>query len=99
METAYRIREDEFGLSIEVEGVGSKQAQLMQTFGECKEGQCSCPTDEYTKVASMDVKQEGDSIRLRLEAKAGETFDASEIAACLDYTTRKLDEAPNPASS
>jgi hypothetical protein len=99
METGYRIREDESGLSIEVEGVGSKQAELMQTFGECKEGQCSCPTDEYTKLASMDVKQAGGSITLRLEAKAGEKFDASEIAACLDYTTQKLDEASNPVSS
>jgi hypothetical protein len=98
METAYRIREDESGLSIEVEGVGTKQAELMLAFGECQEGQCSCPTDEYKKLASMDAKQSGDSIKLRLEAKAGEKFDASEIAACLDYTTQKLDETSNPAS-
>ena len=28
-------------------------------------------------------------IRLRLDAKPGEKFDVSEIAACLDYTTTK----------
>ena len=47
---------------------------------------------EYQKLASMDIQQAGDVITLRLEAKPGETFDTSEIAACLDYTTKQLDE-------
>jgi len=62
----------------------------LQTFGECREGQCSCPTDEYKKVEWMNVEESGDAIKLRLEAKDGEKFDTSEIAACLDYTTKKL---------
>jgi hypothetical protein len=53
-------------------------------------GQCMCPTDEYEKLASMEVEYAGDRIRLRLESKPGEMFDTSEIAACLDYTTAKL---------
>jgi len=90
METSYRIEEDESGLSVELNGAAGKTDELLEAFGECKEGQCSCPTDEYKKLASMDVEQSGDVIRLRLEAKAGEKFDTSEIAACLDYTTPKL---------
>ncbi len=90
METHYRIQEDESGLSVEVEGVGSKKDELLQTFGDCKEGQYSCPTDEYKKLEWMNVEESGDAIKLRLEAKAGEKFDTSEIAACLDYTTQKV---------
>ncbi len=90
METGYRIQEDESGLSVELDGVGGKKAELLQTFGECKDGQCSCPTDEYKKLASMDAEQSGDVIKLRLEARAGEKFDISEIATCLHYTTQKL---------
>ena len=90
METGYQIQEDESGLTVELDGVGGKKVELLQTFGECKEGQCSCPTDEYTKLASMDVEQSGDVIKLRLKAKAAEKFDTSEIATCLDYTTQKL---------
>jgi len=90
METSYRIEEDESGLSVELKGAVGKKDELLATFGECTEGQCSCPTDEYKKLASMDVEQSGDVIKLRLEARTGEKFDTSEIAACLDYTTQKL---------
>lgn len=90
METSYQIHEDESGLSVEVERVGSKKGELLQTLAECKEGQCSCPTDEYKKLAWMNVEESGDAIKLRLEAKVGEKFDTSEIVACLDYTTERL---------
>ncbi len=53
----------------------------------------SCPTAEYDKLASIVVQHTGDAIRLRLEAKPGATIDASQIAACLDYTTAKVSAA------
>ena len=74
METGYRIQEDESGLSIELDGAGDKKEELVQTFGECQEGQCSCPTEEYKKLARMDVEQSGDVIKQRLEARAGKKF-------------------------
>lgn len=89
----YRIDEDKSAVSIEVTEVKAHQDRLMEAFGECQAGQCTCPTDEYEKLASMEVEQAGDRIRLRLEPKPGEKFDTSEIAACLDYTTAKVTEA------
>ncbi len=89
----YRIHESETAVTIEVTEVGGKQEELLGAFGACQAGQCSCPTDEYQKLAAMDVKHGEDDIRLRLEPKPGEKFDLSEIAACLDYTTAKATEA------
>lgn len=86
----YRIDEKESTVSIEVAEVGGHQDQLVQAFGECQAGQCSCPTNEYEKLASMEVEQGEDLIRIRLEPKPGEKFNTSEIAACLDYTTAKV---------
>jgi hypothetical protein len=91
----YRIEEKESTISIEVTETGGHQDQLLEAFGECQAGQCLCPTDEYQKLAAMDVQQAGDLIRIRLEAKPGEKFDTAEIAACLDYTTSRLAETPN----
>ncbi len=67
--------------------VASKQAQLLEAFAACHAGQCSCPTDEYTKVASMEIETGADEIRLKLTPKAGQKFDLAEIEACLDHTT------------
>jgi len=86
----YQIDEQESTVLIEVAEVAGHQEELMQAFGECQVGQCSCPTTEYTKLASMEVEQGEDLIRLRLDPKPGQKFDTSEIAACLDYTTAKV---------
>jgi hypothetical protein len=82
----YRIKEEESAVAIEVTEVGGHQDELLQAFGACQAGQCSCPTDEYQKLASMDVEQDPDAIRIRLQTKPGEKLDAAEIAACLDHT-------------
>lgn len=92
MMARYRIEETDSTVSIEVAEVGGQAELLLQAFGECQAGQCSCPTDEYQKLASMDIEQSGDAIKLRLQPKPGEEFNTSEIAACLDYTTGKLDK-------
>ncbi len=93
----YRIDERESAVSIEVTEAGGRQDQLMEAFGECQAGQCSCPTNEYEKLASMEVEQAGDLIRIRLEPKPGEKIDTTEIAACLDYTTAKVAETEGDA--
>ena len=83
----YRIRADKTAVLIELTDVGVKKEQFLETFGECQAGRCACPTDEYAKLASMEVAGAGDSIRVRLEAKPGEKLDVAQIETCLDYTT------------
>lgn len=87
--TDYRIEADDTTVAIEITGVEGRQAELLEAFGECQQGRCSCPTDEYEKVDTMEVAPSEDRIAITLQAKPGATFDAAEIAACLDYTVGK----------
>lgn len=87
--TQYKVSATGPTTAIEIIGVGDRQGELLEAFGECAEGRCSCPTDEYEKLASMDVQPGADRIDIRLEAKPGETLDPSEIEACLDYTVQR----------
>jgi hypothetical protein len=50
-----------------------------------------CPTDEYRKVASMEVRTDADQITIQLESLPGERFDPSEFEACLDHTVGKVE--------
>jgi hypothetical protein len=95
----YRIDEDESAVSIEVTEAGGRQDELMGAFGECHAGQCSCPTNEYEKLASMEVERAGDLIRIRLQPKPGEKIDTSEIAACIVFTTAMVTETNPDADS
>ena len=51
----YRIREEGTAVAIELTEVEGKQEELLQAFGECQSGQCSCPTDQYEKLGAMQV--------------------------------------------
>lgn len=86
----YRVKEKASKLSIEITDVSGQEHRLMQAFGECQSGKCSCPTDEYAKLASMKLEQSGDRIRIELAPKPGERLNVAEIAACLDYTTDRV---------
>lgn len=87
--TNYTIDADGSSVAIEINGVEGRQDELLEAFGECQEGRCSCPTNEYEKVAAMEVEPAEDRIAIRLVAKPGTTLDTAEIAACLDYTVGK----------
>ena len=87
--TSYQITPADTGVTIELSGVGDRQQQLLDAFGECQGGRCSCPTTEYDKVETMDVQPSEDAIAIALRAKPGTRFDPDQIAACLDYTVEQ----------
>jgi hypothetical protein len=89
--TRYRIREEQSAVSIELTEVGGRQDEFLNAFAGCASGQCSCPTDQFGKLASMDIHRGEDQIALRLESKYGTRFEASEIAACLDHTMTMIE--------
>ena len=46
----YRIDDEDASVSIEVTDVAGQEQELLEAFGECQAGQCSCPTDEYPEA-------------------------------------------------
>ena len=89
----YRIEEQDTTVSIEVTELDGRQPQVLEAFQECQEGRCTCPTEEYRKVASMDVDGDDDRITIRLSSKPGERLDSSEINACLEHTIGKVENS------
>ncbi len=95
----YRVTEESGTTAIELTEVAGEQQDLLEAFSECQEGRCSCPTDEYRKVASMEVHSEADRIQISLTAKPGDRFDEAQIDVCLDHTVHRVGEDPRSASS
>ncbi len=86
-----KITKTENGIEIDVTDLKGKDAQLLEAFQECSEGRCTCPTEEYKKVAAMTVTSENDEIQLSIKAKVEQTIDTAEIEKCLDYTKKRVD--------
>lgn len=86
----YKIDQHKGGIDISVAEVAGDQQQLLEAFRECQEGRCSCPTDEYKKLDSLQIAQSGDEIQLHLKSKPGEKIDQAEIEKCLDYTAARV---------
>jgi hypothetical protein len=87
----YRMDEDQGRIDIHVGELGDDQGKALDAFQACQEGRCSCPTDEYQKLETLDIEPGDDSLTLHLTPKPGEELDPSEIEKCLDYTQGKLE--------
>lgn len=69
-------------LVVNIEDVTDNNA-IMETIQGCADGSCACSTDEYQKVASIEILPGANSIQLNIEVKAGEVIDPNCISECL----------------
>lgn len=88
----YIINSTNKGVNIDVSETEGKQKLLLQAFQECQEGRCSCPTQEYAKLDSLEIENSEDSIHLKLKSKPGMQIDEAEISKCLEYTKDKVND-------
>ncbi len=86
----YKVESNENGININVSESKGKQEKLLEAFRECQEGRCSCPTEEYSKLDSLEIESSENSIHLKLKSKPDEHFDHKEINKCLEYTKAKV---------
>ncbi len=87
----YRIDKAQDGIEIQVAELGDGQGKILAAFQACQEGRCTCPTDEYKKLESLDIQPGDDSLTLHLTPKAGQELDAAEIEKCLDHTRDQVE--------
>lgn len=77
-------------VDIKVTDLADKQAELLAAFQQCQAGTCSCPTDEYTKVDSIDIQTNLDDIHLILNLQSGKEVASAKINDCLHYTEQQI---------
>ena len=81
----HKITKNAEGLDIRISDTEGKQ-QLLESFRECQEGRCSCPTQEYQKLEALHIETTDSGITLQLKSKPGTRIEQSEIERCLEYT-------------
>ena len=91
--TTFRIDNEGSAVSVELTDTSGRAEALLDAFAECQSGHCTCPTDEYRKLESMNVQHTGETITLHLEAKPGSALDSAAIANCLEHTVAKVEGA------
>jgi len=74
----------------ELNVLNEEQEKLLEAFQECSEGRCTCPTQEYEKVESLNIVSTGQIIQLSIKSKDNTVIDTKEIEKCLAYTKDKV---------
>ena len=92
MTMKYSVDQTSDGLRVNAAVPAEQQAKLLEEFGKCAAGTCSCPSAQYDKLASIDVKQTADGVSVDLKAKAGEVIDGEDIKRCLDFTAESMEK-------
>lgn len=85
----YSVEGNGSEVRIAVEQVGESQAALMAEFSKCAQGNCTCPSPQYAKLESIEVKPGTGRVDISLKAKPGEIIDQADINRCLEATTNK----------
>lgn len=91
------IKEKNDHVIVNINKIEDKKELILQNLNDCKEGKCSCPTNEYDKLNKLDIQvnNEVSEIIIDLEPKEGQKIAVSEIQKCLDYTTKKVNNTTN----
>ncbi|OOZ36552.1 hypothetical protein [Solemya velesiana gill symbiont] len=82
----YKITDQADRIDIDLTECEEEKEQLLEALQACREGRCSCPTQEYEKVDTLDIDVSKNEIHLEIKAKKGESIDKDEIEKCLEYT-------------
>lgn len=77
------------GVLVSISNLGEGKLKLLDAFNSCAEGKCACSEEEYKKVESMKVIEDGDGVTLELRAKPNETFDLNCVTECVTSTSEK----------
>jgi hypothetical protein len=85
-----KLKTTETGIEIDVTDLQGNKAELLEAFQECSEGRCTCPTQEYQKVETLEITDAENTIQLSITAKPDQKIDAAEIEKCLDYTKKRV---------
>lgn len=89
----YKIETDSEKLAISIDEVKGKKTKLMQALQECSEGRCTCPTPEFDKLESMQVKEDGDSVQIELKPKRDQQLKPVDIEKCVQHTIHQAEQA------
>jgi hypothetical protein len=86
----YIITHRDDGVDIDVADLDEGKEELIEAFQACREGRCSCPTQEYEKVEAFEIHNAGESIHVSIKTRQGENIEQSEIANCLEHASRRV---------
>ncbi len=86
----YKIDENESSIDISINDVKDKKEKLLEAFQECQEGRCSCPTEEYKKLDSLEIDDDDGNINLHLKSKDGSKINIEEINKCMEHTKNQI---------
>ena len=78
------------GVRISASVSGGKQKELLDEFAKCAAGSCSCPTPQYAKVQSIDVKPQPEGVTVDLQLRPGESIDVLDLERCLEHTATQI---------
>lgn len=84
----YKIKNNDGELEIVITNIKKDKDKILENFNQCKEGKCSCPTDQYTKVKDLEIMNEDEKITIKMKPKVNEKFDENEIEKCVDFTVK-----------
>ena len=77
---------------INISEIGDDKDLILKSLYDWKDGKCSCPTNEYEKLETLDINSDDNlqEIIVDLGPKKDERIAISDIENCLNYTASQI---------
>jgi hypothetical protein len=82
----YQLAEDGSRFVVSIIGYDGPRLPLLRAFDACRQGRCTCATDQIDHFAGVDADEQDGRIELTLHARPGARLDRDAIARSLEDT-------------
>lgn len=82
----YQLAEDGSRFVVSIVGYDGPRLPLLRAFDACRDGRCTCATDQIDHFAGVDADEQGGRIELTLHARPGARLDRAAITRSLEDT-------------
>lgn len=82
----YEIVKEDKNVEINIKTNDYDKEKLLEYFNNCKDGKCTCPTEEYYKIETMNINENNGYLNISLNPKIDEELNVDELSECVNYT-------------
>lgn len=75
----HSIESTNAGLHINVSADLAKQPAVLEAFAKCAAGACACPTSQFDKVQSVEIKPQQTGVTVDLGVRPDQTIALADV--------------------
>lgn len=85
----FTLKERKDHIQVRLSDVGNSANSFLKEFHTCRSGECTCNSEHFEDLESMEIQKTGSRLILNLYPKDGSSLQISQLRSLLDHSIQK----------